>query len=574
MTTTRAGGAFVRDRTTLVAYAVLGAFGYAIYALGPLMAHFRDEQHLSHTVTSLHGTLFFVGMLAGGLATPRLIAAQGLSRSRWGSIALTTACTVALALAHQTVLGIALAFLLGLVVAPLPVWVAAVLHERHGRHVHIALTEANVAASVAACLVPATLGFLALVGFSWRLALLLPLVVYAGCAVLRPSTYGVLGEGDDPSLPDRPRGGFGLWLIVLAAGSVCEGGVIFWGASLLDDRAGLTLDAATTLLVVFFTGELLSRISVGRALRTIAPPIVLTTLFALSAVGLVLLWLTASASLAVVALALAGLGIGGIFPLAYSVAMTAAWTAPASAAARITNTSSAVSICVPLVFGVIGDAVGLRTAFLAGPIAAVVGLIVLARVRRLPPVIGHPPRRGGGVVFDLDGTLVESFDPHFRALTEVLARRGVTIDRRWALERSGLSLDRQLLALGEASGVALDVEEIAAERGVLFLERLHELVLREDIVDVARRLHGVVPLAVASAGDGPIARATLAATGIADLFSVVVTRDDVARTKPAPDAYLVAARRLGVDPARSVAYEDSHEGRRSARSAGMVVVAV
>jgi beta-phosphoglucomutase-like phosphatase (HAD superfamily)/fucose permease len=566
--------AFVRDRTTYVAYAVLGAFGYAIYALGPLMAHLREEEHLSHTVTSLHGTLFFLGMLFGGLAIPRLVVAYGLSRSRWASIALTAVCTIALALAHQAVVSIGLAFLLGIVVAPLPVWVAAVLHDRHGRHVHIALTEANVAASVAACLVPATLGLLALGGVSWRLALLLPLVVYAACAILRPTAVGIHSEVASTAPPERPRGGFGLWLAVLAAGSVCEGGVVFWGASLLDDRAGVSLDAATTLLIVFFAGELLSRIAVGRALRTVAPPVVLTTLFALSGLGLVVLWLTASAPLAVVALALAGLGIGGIFPLAYSVAMTAAFTSPSSAAARITNTSSAVSICVPLVFGVIGDAVGLRTAFLAGPVAAVVGLLVLAWVRRLPPVIGHPPRRGGGVVFDLDGTLVDSFEPHFRALTEVLARRGVTIDRDWALERAGLSLDRQLVALADESGVELDVGEIALEREQLFLERLHELVLREDVVGVARRLHGVVPIAVASAGDGAVVRATLAATGIAHLFPVVVTRDDVAQTKPAPDAYLVAARLLGVDPARSVAYEDSDEGRRSARSAGMAVVAV
>ncbi len=565
---------FVRDRTTLIAYAILGAFGYAIYALGPAMAHFRNEQHLSHTVASLHGTMFFVGMLVGGLAAPRVIRVLGLSRARWVSIVLTAAATIGLALSHRAVVGIAFAAVLGFVVAPLPVYVATVLLDRHGEHVHVALTEANVAASVAACVVPGSLGLLAVGGLSWRLAILLPLVVYGACAVLRPRAGIVSDVSRAPAPAGRPPGGFAVWLVVLAAGSVCEGGVIFWGASLLDDRAGVSLDAATTLLIVFYVGELLSRITVGRALARITPPAMLATLFALSAVGLLLLWATSSPVLAVAALGIAGVGVGGIFPLAYSVAMTAAVTNPASAAARITNTSSCVSICVPLVFGVVGDALGLRAAFLAGPVAAVIGLGVLAWVRRLPPVIGHPPRAGGGVVFDLDGTLVRSFDPHFRALAEVLARRGIALDREWALARAGLSLDRQLAALAEEHGVPLDAAEIGAERQASFLGRLDELELREEVVGVARRLHGIVPIAVASAGDGPIVRATLRAAGIAHLFSVVVTREDVERTKPAPDAYLTAARLLGVDPARSVAYEDTAEGRRSARGAGMVVVAV
>ncbi len=385
MTADAHGGRFVRDRATLVAYAILGAFGYAIYALGPAMAHFRAEQHLSHTVASLHGTLFFAGMLLGGLATPRLIAARGMARSLQGSVVVTSVCTVGLALSHRTAIGVAFAFLLGVAVAPLPVCVAAILHDRHGRHVHVALTEANVAASVAACLVPAALALAALVGVSWRLALLLPIVAYGACAILRPTARHAADEVRPEQSAARPRGGFGLWLLVLAAGSVCEGGVIFWGASLLDDRAGVSLDAATTLLVVFYTGELLSRLTVGRALRAIAPPRVLATLFALSAIGLLLVWATSSAAMAVVALAVAGIGIGGLFPLAYSVAMTASSTTPASAAARITNTSSSVSICVPLLFGVVGDAVGLRTAFLAGPSAALIGLLLLAYARRLPP---------------------------------------------------------------------------------------------------------------------------------------------------------------------------------------------
>lgn len=377
--------AFVRDRTTYVAYAILGVFGYAIYALGPTIAHMRDEEHLSHTVASLYGTLFFTGLLAGGTVTPRLLRRFGVTPVLWSSVAFVVVGIAGLAVAHDPTVSIGFATYLGVASAPFPVAVAATLRERHAEHVHVALTEANVAASIAACVVPAVLGIAAVFGLSWRVVFIVPIVVCAGAFAFRGSGHVSPLPGEEDVVSDRPSGSFVLWILILSAGSLCESGLIFWGATLLDDRAGVSLDAATTLLVVFFAGELGSRIWTGRMVPRMGPPRVLAVLFVTSAVGLALVWLAASPLLAVVALAISGLGVGGIFPLSYSVAMTAAPAAAASSAAKITGANAGVSIVVPLVFGVIGDEIGLRSAFLAGPLAALLGLSLLASTRGVPP---------------------------------------------------------------------------------------------------------------------------------------------------------------------------------------------
>jgi HAD superfamily hydrolase (TIGR01509 family) len=89
-----------------------------------------------------------------------------------------------------------------------------------------------------------------------------------------------------------------------------------------------------------------------------------------------------------------------------------------------------------------------------------------------------------------------------------------------------------------------------------------------------RRIAKRYPLGLASSSNRELIRAVLEAGGIAELFHAVVSSEEVERGKPAPDVYLEAARRLGVRPERAAAIEDSEAGIRSAKAAGMLVVAV
>jgi len=93
-------------------------------------------------------------------------------------------------------------------------------------------------------------------------------------------------------------------------------------------------------------------------------------------------------------------------------------------------------------------------------------------------------------------------------------------------------------------------------------------------LDAVHRIAAAFTLALASSSNRELIDAVLAAGGITDLFAATVSSEEVARGKPAPDVYLEAARRLGVDAAACVAIEDSHSGIRSAKAAGMTCIAI
>jgi len=94
----------------------------------------------------------------------------------------------------------------------------------------------------------------------------------------------------------------------------------------------------------------------------------------------------------------------------------------------------------------------------------------------------------------------------------------------------------------------------------------------EPVVDVARRHRGVLPMAVASGGHRWVVNETLSAIGIADWFGAIVGAEDTERHKPEPDAFLEAARRLGVAPEGCVVFEDAELGLEAARRAGMLPI--
>ena len=123
--------------------------------------------------------------------------------------------------------------------------------------------------------------------------------------------------------------------------------------------------------------------------------------------------------------------------------------------------------------------------------------------------------------------------------------------------------------------MADDPDEIAAEMGRRMLARYRErLPLIDGAVEAVERLAERWPLAIASSSNRPLIDAVVEGAGLAERFRATVSSEEVPRGKPAPDVYLEAARRLGVDPSRTAAVEDSHSGIRSAKAAGMRVLAI
>ena len=159
------------------------------------------------------------------------------------------------------------------------------------------------------------------------------------------------------------------------------------------------------------------------------------------------------------------------------------------------------------------------------------------------------------VVFDMDGVLVES-EEIWDAVRETYVReRGGRYDDEIQRAMMGMSSHEWSRYLHETAGLDESSETINAE-----------------IVQCLLATH--FPLAVASSSNRPLIDAVLEVSGLAGCFKTTVSSEEVARGKPAPDVYLEAARRLGLAPERCAAIEDSHSGIRSARSAGLRVVAI
>jgi HAD superfamily hydrolase (TIGR01509 family) len=180
------------------------------------------------------------------------------------------------------------------------------------------------------------------------------------------------------------------------------------------------------------------------------------------------------------------------------------------------------------------------------------------------------------VVFDCDGTLVDSEPLAWRAWRDLLARYGydlrpedieVTRGRGWPEIHGHFARVVPDIGSSEAAWEGFS--------GNLFALLESELPPFDDAIGTARELHARgVPIAVASSSPRARLDATLRAAGLDELFDVTVAGDEVAHGKPAPDLFLAAAERLGVEPAACVAVEDSPPGVASALAAGMTVVAV
>ena len=180
------------------------------------------------------------------------------------------------------------------------------------------------------------------------------------------------------------------------------------------------------------------------------------------------------------------------------------------------------------------------------------------------------------VLFDLDGLMVDSEAHAVETWRAVLARRGVELDPATIDAMLGQRLDDTARLLVERLALADDPRALGAEKSALQIERLDGNVTAMpglfELID-ALDSRGM-KRAVASSGVRPYVEAVLGAIGVARRFEVVVTGDDVARGKPAPDVFLRAAERLGVRPPACLALEDAPNGIAATKAAGMRCVAV
>ncbi|HZM18765.1 MAG TPA: HAD family phosphatase [Gaiellaceae bacterium] len=179
------------------------------------------------------------------------------------------------------------------------------------------------------------------------------------------------------------------------------------------------------------------------------------------------------------------------------------------------------------------------------------------------------------VVFDLDGLLLDTEQLWDEVREGLVRERGGRWHDRAQADMMGMSSKEWSRYLHEELGLAEPPEELNR----IVVERMEDryrqqLPLIDGAAEAVRRLAGRWPLGLASSSNRPLIDLALDLMGVAELFRATVSSEEVDRGKPAPDVYLEATRRLGVEPENAVAVEDSASGIRSAKAAGLGVVAI
>ena len=178
------------------------------------------------------------------------------------------------------------------------------------------------------------------------------------------------------------------------------------------------------------------------------------------------------------------------------------------------------------------------------------------------------------IIFDCDGTLVDSMPAHYVAWVQTLKDHGLSFDEDRFYALGGWPTLKVAELVVSESGLDISPEVLSEIKESRFEENISEIRIIKPVVDVVNEHFGKIPLAVGTGAVGHICRKILEVVGLTDRFVTIVSADDVEHHKPAPDTYLVAADRMGIPPSECLVYEDTDPGLESGRAAGMRVVDV
>ena len=185
-----------------------------------------------------------------------------------------------------------------------------------------------------------------------------------------------------------------------------------------------------------------------------------------------------------------------------------------------------------------------------------------------------PPGAFQAYLFDCDGTIVDSMPLHYIAWKQALGEWGCTLDEDLFYSWGGKPPVEIIAALNQLRDLKMPIEAVAERKESLYFSLLHDLKPIPEVLEQIVAQHDQIPFAVVSGSTRESIVNSLAAVGLLDCFSILVGSEDYARSKPAPDAFLTAAARLGVAPKDCLVFEDTDMGIQAATAAGMASVRI
>lgn len=196
--------------------------------------------------------------------------------------------------------------------------------------------------------------------------------------------------------------------------------------------------------------------------------------------------------------------------------------------------------------------------------------IVYSSIKELPEALF------GGYIFDCDGTLANSMPLHLLAWRNAFEQAGAEFEFTPDLfmEYAGVGHRDTVVQLNDRFGSSIDPDVCVEAKESWYERNMGDLDTIPEVIRLLQTVRDQRPVCVASGGPRSLVDKTLKIIGLADQFHIVVTQDDVTRSKPDPEMFLLAARKMGVDPGDCLVIEDSQLGIRAAQTAGMTSVLV
>ncbi len=365
-----------RDASTWTAFGALFAFGYLMAILGPALPYIRSVEGISYLAGVLHQVAWAVG---GGLAG--VLSARGrirLGRRTMIATGIAGGALAGLAVGYGEIapVTIAGASLMGLLATLALIRVWAALADAHGARRAVAMTEGEVAVSLAGVATPLLIASLAASAATWHLAFAIGTVIglVAAAAVLRTDF-----PAPKPALHERPRRGRAQpTLVIIFAIVALEFALSFWLASYLNDDVGLARGTAVALVSGLYASNLLGRVTASRLARTETPERLLVIALGTVLAGLPFLLAATSAAAVIPGIILAGTGIGALFPLTSSLHIQASGRTADSALGQTMTVAAFGQTSGPLVAGAIAQASTLRAGLLVLPVLTLLAATGLA----------------------------------------------------------------------------------------------------------------------------------------------------------------------------------------------------
>ena len=177
-------------------------------------------------------------------------------------------------------------------------------------------------------------------------------------------------------------------------------------------------------------------------------------------------------------------------------------------------------------------------------------------------------------LFDCDGTIADSMPLHYRAWKQALGEWNCPFDEELFYAWGGKPPVEIIATLNRMHGLTMPVAQVAERKESLYYALLNELTPVAEVLEHIEAMQGKVPFAVVSGSTRESIVKTLTAVGLLERFDILVGSEDYARSKPAPDAFLVAAERLDVPARDCLVFEDTTLGIEAATAAGMASVRV